>query len=451
MNLHDDFILQMKNLFLDEYNDFYKAITNNDFKGLRVNTLKLDKKTLKALLDFETKDVDWCNEGLYFEQEQKPSKSFLYNAGLFYIQEPSAMLTASILNIEQNDIVLDMCSAPGGKTTQIAQKLNHTGFIISNDISATRQKAVIKNIELLGIENCAIISESPEKLTITFPNFFDKIIVDAPCSGEGMFKSNNDVLNSWSPNCNKQYFDIQTNLLDNATKLLKDGGEIIYSTCTFSTLENEYVIKKFLDTHKNFDLIPISHDKLCISKGFLIEDDTRLLDTARILPHKSNGNGHFVAYLKNKNKKTPKLVLENTSSKNINYFIEFCQNNFYSYDYNNIVAINEKLYKIPKIIFEKLKGIRVLRSGLYLGDLKTKRFEPSQAFAMTLKKSNCKNFIDYNIKSANLKRYLNGESYEETCIDGYCLVGVCGYPLGFGKMQNNRLKNKYFKGWRIQK
>ena len=487
MNLNKFFLSRMRAILGNEYNDFIESLHVQKQGSIRVNTLKIDKGSLKKLLPFETSDVKWCGDGLLFDSSIRIAKNHYYSAGLYYIQEASAMLTGSLLNIEENDKVLDLCSAPGGKSTHIACKLENSGFLVCNDISATRLKAVIKNIELMGIKNASIICEPPEKLAKKFPGYFNKIIVDAPCSGEGMFSINSDVLKSWKPEDEDSYPEIQLNLLNQAAELLAYEGEIIYSTCTFSIKENESVIKRFLDTHEDFTILPIDHEKYSVSKGLAeLVSDERLSSAARIWPHKSDGHGHFAAVLKkidriNETKKVDKPALENNdvhfNKKNLIFPISkesmvfpaskkknpnaqdnkpylesfniFAEKYFVDYKAENLLLVNGKLFSVAKGMPD-FKGIRVLKSGFYLGDIKNKRFEPSQALAMGLKYNEFKNKI--NLTDEYIKRYLAGESFpiDDSVTDGYTLVCIDNYPIGFGKVINGRMKNKYSRTWMIQ-
>ncbi len=441
MEIPEQFSISMQNLLGNQYSQFINSILNDEpVVGLRVNTLKLSPNKLKALLPFELLPVNWCLEGFYHPQDVRPSKSPFYSAGLYYIQEPSAMSAASVLEICPNDKVLDLCAAPGGKTTQLAAKLNNTGLLVANDISASRCKALQKNIELFGITNAVITSESPKKLATAFSGFFNKILIDAPCSGEGMFRK----LKQWDKHPNEYYNNIQKQIIQEASALLADGGKMVYSTCTFAAEENEQVIQHFLSNNPNFKLLNIEHSKFNFEKGFNLES------CARILPHKQKGEGHFIAYLAKETKKESRQTNNNIQSypkiQNINYYFDFCKkylNKTLHPNFNsNFLLHGSSLFLVPNGV-PCLKGIRVARSGFHLGEMKKGRFEPSQALAMALTAEDAKNVVNLKADSKEVLQYLNGESPDiDSSCEGYALVCVENFPLGFGKVQNGRLKNK---------
>ena len=443
MILPEEYLNNIKNLLKNDYEDYLKSLKSPRVYGLRANTLKIEPLNLKTLLNEELEIIDWCDSGFYYNGNFRPAKSPFYHAGLYYIQEPSAMSVASIIPIEEGDRVLDLCAAPGGKTTQIAAKLNGSGVIVSNDISATRCKALLKNIELAGITNALVTSEAPDNLAKKFEGFFDKIIIDAPCSGEGMFRKDENAVKAWSTCEVLKYTTIQKEILKSASKMLKNSGIIAYSTCTFNQNENEFMIKDFLNEN-DYSLIAIDYKKYGISKGIGLEK------AARLWPHRQKGEGHFIALLK-KNGFSEKINYEPPKPKKIDgieYFEKFWQENLNIPIPKNIISHEKSLMAVSSEL-PSLKGLRIVRSGFYLGDIKTKRFEPSQALAMSLKKDNFKNIINFSIGDEKLNRYLKGESFEIDAKNGWGLVCVEGYPLGFCKVLNGRLKNKYSKSWLI--
>lgn len=440
------FFERMKKILGNDFDEFVSSFQKEKNNGLRANILKTNLDELMEILKIDFEKIPYCKDGAIY-RNAKISKSPYYYAGLFYLQEASAMLPASVMQINSGDLVLDLCAAPGGKTTYLGSKLSNTGILVSNDISASRAKAIIKNIELFGIKNAVVTSETPKKLSDKFGNTFNKILVDAPCSGEGMLKSNKEVLKSYNNESNKYYSEIQKEILKYARLMLADGGEILYSTCTFSPIENEFVIKDFLDNNPDFELIKLAYDDLKISRGIDIGDE-RLLDCGRIWPHKSVGEGHFVAYMKQKSE--PKKInldfIKTKAPKNIDIYYEFAEKNFCNTNFDNLNLIDNKLYSFCDNMPD-FSGIRVLRGDFCLGEIKTKRFEPSQALAMSLKTEEFKNIVE--LSETDALRYLEGESFEVSANEGYNLVCIKKFPLGFGKVIDGRLKNKYSKSWRI--
>lgn len=319
MNLPLEYLNNMKKLLYDDYDAYINSLEQDYKSGIRANLIKTNPQELKELLEttlgqadlqsIKFKNIPWCDTGYYYDNKKyKPSKNFYYSAGLFYIQEPSAMSVGAVLPIDHGDKVLDLCAAPGGKTTHIASKLNGSGLIISNDISTTRCKAIVKNIELQGITNAIILNEKPSKLATKFENYFDKIVIDAPCSGEGMFRKDKESIKNWQPNTPQMYHTIQMEILESAKEMLKSGGIIAYSTCTYSPIENEETILKFLENNSDFELIEF--DKSCnfenarpnwISKDLLEKSNQKNIDSlikaGRLMPHKVEGEGHFLALL----------------------------------------------------------------------------------------------------------------------------------------------------------
>lgn len=450
MVLPEKYTEKMKILLKDEFKDYIDSFNDPRYFGLRVNTLKTTPEFIAEKFNL-TERVKWCNEGFYYNEDLRPAKSPYYNAGLYYIQEPSAMSTGSLIEINENDKVLDLCAAPGGKSTQVAAKLKGTGLLVSNDISASRCKALLKNIELFGIENAIITNETPDKLAGKFISFFDKIIVDAPCSGEGMFRKDKDAIKSWDSYKSDMCCDLQRGILDNADKMLKKDGIIAYSTCTFAPEENEGMIEEFITKHPYYEILEVRKDYGFINgkPQWINSNNSDLEKCGRLMPYKVKGEGHFLALLK-KNCDTGEnntKYIDSINEKKIQDYIDFENNSLNKTIRDNLTLHGSNLIKVPYGI--DLSTLRVMRSGLLLGEIKTKRFEPSQAFAMTLKKEEAINTVNFNIDDYDLIRYLKGESFEVKAHDGWNLVLLEGYPLGWAKVQKNRMKNKYLKGWMI--
>ena len=434
----------MKELLQDEYKDYIDSLSKPSISGMRVNTLKIKKEELLKLLNLNLREVKWADTGFYLDDDLRLSKSPYYYAGLYYMQEPSAMSPASLCEAKRGDKILDLCAAPGGKSTQIACKLEGEGLILSNDLSNSRAKALLKNIELSGIRNTVITCEEPQKLASVYEEYFDKILVDAPCSGEGMFRRDIAVFNAYLKRGPENFAPIQASILDSAARMLKKGGYIIYSTCTYSKLEDEDTVLEFLKRHEDFEI-----GVLPMYEGFT---PSKYVDGAvRLFPHKLEGEGHFVCKLVKKGESTedeseakyfkavklPKSVLEFLKLTNI------------SWDDKRFYINNEYVYYLPEgLILDK--KLRYLRTGLLIGRMNNNRFEPSQAFAMSLKYEDWKNPVNLSIDDDRVIRYLKGETIDaDDTGSGYRLLCVEKYPLGFVKQDTTRLKNKYYKGWRM--
>ncbi len=423
--------------------------------GIRFNSLKIKNDSIFQKLGIEKDKVQWAENGYYLNKEDGVTKNPLYEAGAYYIQEPSAMIPASVIDIEEGDIVLDMCAAPGGKTTLIGEKLKGTGALVANDISNSRAKILAKNVEKFGITNAIILSENQEVLERKLSNFFDKILIDAPCSGEGMFRKEPTVEKYWHDKIDLEYQEIQKSLLSSASLMLKEGGQIVYSTCTFNKIENEEVVLWFLENHEDFELVELDHETLGISKGHSISDNHDLTNTGRIYPFEQRGEGHFVAKIQRKGENI-KTELGNNHKKINNkqneVLVEFFKKNFNDLeieDLGNYLVKHKDSFFMSPIDPDKFKGVRVVRSGFHLGD-ENKKLQPSSVLARGIKASDFKGVINLESTDPLVLKYLKGETIDfDSDYDGTVLICVDELPLGFGIIKNNKIKNKYNKHWII--
>ena len=460
MELPVAFCDEMKRILGDEYEDYLKSMEGTRKFGLRVNTAKISVEDFLKISPFELTPIPYVKNGFYYDGEkEQPAKHPYYFAGLYYLQDPSAMTPASRLPIEENDVVLDLCAAPGGKATELAAKLHGTGLLIANDISSKRAKALLKNIELFGVENSFIVTEYPKKLAEYFTGFFDKILIDAPCSGEGMFRKEPSMVKAWEQNGPEFYAALQEDILKQALPMLKPGGMLLYSTCTFSKREDEESIRYILNECPELKLIDVKPYE-GFSHGY--EDDGQERDmqmskTVRIWPHRMAGEGHFVALIK-KDGSDGASVIPSSPSHGLKIpkeLQEFLDEITYPVDTADISIRDERVFILPKQA-GNTAGLRVMRTGLLLGEIKKNRFEPSQALAMVLRKDQYVSAVDLKSDDENVIRYLKGETIQidpESCgvvrQSGWQLVCVDGYPLGWGKLANGTLKNKYLAGWRM--
>lgn len=444
----------MKSLLADDFTLYEKSLRQECKNALRVNTSKITVEDFKRIAPFSLKKIPWIDNGFFYDANEGISKHPYYFAGLYYIQEASAMTPANRLPISLGDMVLDMCAAPGGKATELGVKLSSKGMLVANDISNSRAKALLKNLELFGLGNICVTGEKSQKLASIYPAYFDKILIDAPCSGEGMFRRDARMINDWQTHGPAYYSAIQKELIIDGVKMLKPGGKLLYSTCTFSKVENEEVIAYLLMNCPEMKLCQIEQYE-DFTKGF-----DGMSDCVRIFPYKMDGEGHFMALLEktqNTDEKATKMTNSNTAyikgdelPAEVTAFFKLIKRDFAN---GYFKIINDKLYFIGKD-YEINKSIRYLRSGLYIGEIKKKRFEPSQALAMNLKKSEFISGIDLSAIDIRITKYLKGETidvsdYKAINPSGWQLVCVDGYPLGFGKLQNGILKNKYYSGWRM--
>lgn len=459
MNLPIEFEKKMKAFLGNEWDDFLYSYDNNRFQALRFNTLKVQSqeermRILKTLKISSEKKVSWANEAYYFDENVRPGKHPYHEMGLYYIQEPSAMSAAALLAPKPGMRVLDLCAAPGGKSTQLATYLGDSGLLVSNEINTQRSRILSQNIERMGIKNAIVTNEDSFVLASHFPGFFNAIQVDAPCSGEGMFRKLPEAIEQWSMENVAICAARQKEILDNAAVMLKPGGTIVYSTCTFSREENEDVIECFLERHPDFTLEEME----------------------RFWPHKVDGEGHFVAKLvrrgsvdtdlkadrktkKNKNSKNRKNETKPALTKeNMKLLSEFLDETI-SEDMaawiknSRLVMFGEQLYRLPDIEVD-IKGLKVQRAGLHIGEFKKQRFEPSHSLALALKLNDAKNLVKLTCDNPQTIGFFNGQSVmlsdeqAAECKKGWALVCVDGYPAGWGKVNGAQVKNHYPKGLR---
>ncbi len=445
-------MLKFKNkiqfLLGEETDKFFESLDTELKKGIRYNPLKIDENTFVEKIDFLSNKIDWCKEGFYLSKDtQKPGKHPYYFAGLYYLQEPSAMIPVEVLDVKPGDRVLDISAAPGGKSTQIGAKLQGEGFLVCNDISPKRAIALEKNISLFGIKNTIVFNQKPEVLKNIFPNFFNKVLVDAPCSGEGLIKKD---FKNYEPD-NLKYVNMQKEILKSVERMVSEGGELVYSTCTFSQEENEGVIDWFINTYKDFEIIELNID--CLSCGLpeSVNGHHSLKLTGRAWPHRLEGEGHFIAKLKRKQKTTPNPRFEKFQINFIgkNYFIEFADEiGLDKNNYSNIHSVNDTLYLIPDD-FVDIGNLKFLNSGLKLGDIKNNKFFPSQELALSLTAEDVNRSVMCSNEDINVVKYLKGETIEIQASKGWNLFCVDGFGLGWGKGENSVLKNYYKKQWRM--
>ena len=448
----------------EEYAEFLKSYDLPFHNGLRINTWKTKPQELLQRMGVEFKQVPWNETGFYLENKKQFSKHPYYQGGLYYIQEASAMLPAKLVNAQPGEKILDMCAAPGGKSTAIGAALKGEGLLISNDISKSRAKALLRNLEGFGIINSIVVSEYPEKLSRYFPEFFDKVLIDAPCSGEGMFHKEPSMTESWLRMGPEEYHKLQMEILTYGAKMVRPGGKLIYSTCTFSPEEDEGSIAWFLQEHPDFHLVEVDDDKdlcgcHCIDHGHpeWADGNPELTKTRRLWPHHLEGEGHFAAVLcrdadsepmggKVTLASVPKLPAEMES------FFQFLETEgiHYPFDKKRLLVQNGYVQYIPEGMPE-LKGLHIMRSGWFLGELKKKRFEPSGAFARGLTPYICDKVIVYPGDSEEVVRYLKCETLQvdPNLKNGWYLICVDEFALGWGKVSNGTLKNKYQSGWRL--
>lgn len=484
--LPEKFLERMQNMLGEEYPAFLESLSGKRYRALRLNPLKTRIQEGKEKLPFTLSPVPWTKNGFYYEEEEQPGKHPYHEAGLYYIQEPSAMAPVPCLMEERASAaaiperqeehvsaaaiperqeepatpgrVLDLCAAPGGKSTQIAEYMRGRGMLITNEIHPQRAKILSENIERMGISNAIVLNETPESLSKRFIVFFDRILVDAPCSGEGMFRKNDNAGEEWSEENVALCAERQDGILDCAATMLKPGGRLVYSTCTFAPAEDEGSVSRFLETHPDF----------CLEKE------------ERLMPHKIKGEGHFLAVLHREGGQLSSAATAGTEKsltlKDCREFLDFAKEALTIpaeelTEGKILLRFGEQLYLAPAET-PSLRGLKVLRPGLHLGTVKKNRFEPSHALALFLKKEQAVHAVNLAGDGTAVRKYLEGqtltigegcdvemahiitrgrmaaEQADVSLPKGWCLVCVDGYSLGWGKAAGAVLKNHYPKGLR---
>ncbi len=485
----------MKKMLGEEYTDFLSGYEKTRQFGLRLNTMRVSPEEFETVTPFPVERIPWLRNGYCYREGVLPARHPWYAAGVYYLQEPSAMTPASRLPVVPGERVLDLCAAPGGKATALAAALKGEGILVANDISASRCKALLRNLELFGASNVFVTNETPERLAEVFTGFFDKILVDAPCSGEGMFRKSQEVADDWSPEKVEFFAGQQRTILKSAASMLRPGGQLLYSTCTFAPAEDEGTVQWFLEQEPSMHL-----QKMEPYEGFgaghpewIGSDREELKDCVRIWPHKMNGEGHFLALFRKegstdealqagsgtalfqeeqepaeKKKKKQKKNRGRAGGKDSGsrqqtgfsreekeVLEAFLQEQGISMELSGLECRNGNVYRKTELP-EGVAGLHFLRNGLYLGACKKGRFEPSQPFALSLSGSSVSRSLCLGGEDPRLEQYLRGETMilteaeleEQKLSNGWVLVTADGFALGWGKLSGTVLKNKYPAGWR---
>ncbi|HZG54882.1 RsmF rRNA methyltransferase first C-terminal domain-containing protein [Paenibacillus sp.] len=466
------FLEKMQRLLGPEAEAWFASYDAPRAIGLRANPLKLDASALARKLPFGVAPVPWCETGFAVVDEpgaSAPGKHPYHAAGLYYMQEPSAMYPAAQLGVQPGERVLDLCAAPGGKTTHIGGALAGRGLLIANEYEAKRAKALSENVERLGLANCLVLNETPERLAARFPGYFDRILVDAPCSGEGMFRKDPEAAAYWSESHVEACARLQTELLDAAVAMLRGGGTLVYSTCTFSPEENERAIEALLARHPALELEPLPLVG-GVSPGvpaWTAGGNERLAGAARLWPHRVRGEGHFAAKLRKADggnapvdaaggdgaaapagKRRPSGGSPAPTRQQLALYRAFEAETIVGQVDGTFAAYGPQLYRLPEDCPD-LTGLRAVRPGLHLGELKKDRFEPNHALALALPADRFRHkyeLLDGGERAADA--YFRGETLASGEDRGWLVVTYDGFPVGWGKESKGTLKNFYPKGLR---
>lgn len=441
---------RMKNLLGNEFDSYTNALNSSPVRAFRVNTDKISLEDFEKINIFSKEKIPYVENGFYLDYDKIGNHPY-HHAGMIYVQEPGAMAPAECVDIEPDWKILDMCAAPGGKSTQLKNKLGENGILVSNEIIPSRCKILTGNIERLGLRNCVTTCMDTAKLAKTFPKTFDLVMCDAPCSGEGMFRKEDIAIDEWSVENVIKCAGRQSEILDNAAKLVKNNGYIVYATCTFSLEENEMTVDKFLKKHPEFELIAVNEKvKNHTVNGIKFDgcECENIHLTRRFYPHISKGEGQFMAVFHNTLGNSYKEINKNCSKNKIDSIVkDFLDDSLSSYDASHVVAYNgNPVYFTPD--FEIPKGAAFC-CGVTIGEIKKNYILPHHQFFMAMGKD-FKRKINLSAESDEIKKYLHGEEFETDCPNGWAVVTVDGCAVGGVKVVNGRAKNHYPKGLRTK-
>ncbi len=427
--LPEAFLVRIKQQLGEEYEDFLRSLERPRAVALRFNPLK----GKQPVMDFVQESVPWEPQGFYYDPDSRPGLHVYHEAGVYYLQEASAMAPVFLLDPQPGERICDLCAAPGGKTTQIAGRMGGEGFLLCNEINPKRAKILSRNIERMAVANALVTNEHPANLAKKYPAFFDRVLVDAPCSGEGMFRKEEAAVTDWSQETVEMCARRQAEILHSAARLVRPGGRLVYSTCTFAPEEDEMAVSAFLQEHPEFE------PEMLEAPWFVPGEN----GSHRMWPHKLLGEGHFAAVLRKISGEEGETEIPQ-GEKLPKEWTAFAKELGITLTEGKAVSFGQKLYWAPADLPD-IRKIKVMRPGLELGTVKKDRFEPAHALALWLKE--CRNTEHYGASSEEMKAYLHGDVVPSQK-KGWCLVCADDYSIGWGKGDGRVLKNHYPKGLR---
>ncbi len=442
--LPEAFVSEMKEILKSDYPLYEESINKDAYRGISVNRLKAEPQELIHMLPFQVSKSPFYRDGYYINTDESGiGKLPLHHAGAFYVQEPSASSAVSLLDVQEGDRVLDLCAAPGGKSAQIASCLNRTGLLWSNEVVKNRAQILLSNFERMGIPNGVVSSCYPDVLCKRLEGAFDKVLVDAPCSGEGMFRKNPEAVGEWSREHVLSCAERQLSILNSAAMAVRDGGILVYSTCTFSYEENEGVVSRFLSEHPEFEMCDISEP---------FGRKTQLPCAVRITPIEG-GEGHFAAKLRRRGEALRGSFFisgkaQSVKDSRMTIAKKELSDIFKDIPEGRYEIAGDKLYIMPEEIPE-LGGLNVIRAGVLAGEFRKNRFEPAHSLFMSSPPDSFRRVLDLCDADSRVYDFLHGMETDCETENGYTAVLYSGIVMGFGKCSDHRLKNKYPKGLRI--
>ncbi len=445
-----EFEKRMRTLLGDEFDDYKKSLEMPPVRAFRVNTNKISVADFEKLNIFSNEKIPYVENGFYFDYDGIGNHPY-HHAGMFYVQEPAAMAPAECLEIKENWKVLDLCAAPGGKSSQIRNKLGENGVLVSNEIIPSRCKILTGNMERMGFRNTVTTCMHPQKIAKEFPNTFDMIMVDAPCSGEGMFRKEEIAIDEWTSENVLMCAERQEEILDCAVKMLKNDGYIVYATCTFSLEENEMMIDRFLQKYPYFEIVPVNERVRENTADGISFDGCKCENiryARRCYPHKTRGEGQFAAVLHNTRESDFYGQLSSTKQEKIDKVVtDFLNDTLENYEKTNVLMYNgNPVYFTPD--FPIKKGA-AFSCGVTIGEIRKNYIQPHHQFFMAMG-TDFKRKINLTADSTEIKKYLHGEEFAVDCPNGWAAVMVDGCTVGGVKVSGGTAKNHYPKGLRTK-
>jgi 16S rRNA C967 or C1407 C5-methylase (RsmB/RsmF family)/NOL1/NOP2/fmu family ribosome biogenesis protein len=442
------FTERMQRLLGEEFEAFLASYSSPRSGGLRINPNKLAPEEFAARAPFSLTPIPWAKEGFAYGAEDRPGRHPWHDAGVYYMQEPSAMAVGALADPQPGERVLDLCAAPGGKTTHLAGRMAGNGVLIANEIHPTRAGILAQSVERMGISNCAVLNETPDRLAEHFAGYFDCVVVDAPCSGEGMFRKEDIAVTEWKPESPLLCAERQAGILDSAAAMVRPGGRLIYSTCTFAPEEDEGSVSRFLERHPDFAIT--AADAPWFAAGhpeWIAHGHPDTVRTFRLWPHRLQGEGHYAAVLHRSGGEEGAVPEMTQTIKTPEEWTAFCRDTLTQMPEGILRRQRDTLWLLPEG-FPELTGLRVRRAGIELGTVKKNRIEPAHALSHALPAEQFLRLVNFSADSAEIERYLRGETFPTEQPKGWCAVAADGFVLGWGKSAGGVSKNHYPKGLR---
>lgn len=448
ITLPSEYKKRMQVLLGSEFADYEAALNESPVRAFRVNREKIPLAEFEKINIFSNEKIPFVENGFYTEYNKIGNHPY-HHAGMIYVQEPAAMAPCECLEIDPDWKILDMCAAPGGKSSQLKNKLWGDGVLVSNEIIPSRCKILTGNIERLGFKNTVTTCCDSKRLAQVFPKTFDMIMVDAPCSGEGMFRKEPIAVSEWSVENVLKCAERQREILENAVKCLKDGGYIVYSTCTFSLEENEMVVDEFLNTHPEFSIVPVKEAVRASTEDGIVFDGAKCQDlhlARRFYPHKHKGEGQFMAVLHNNCAPNENFTVRQKVKQPEKMVFDFLDDILTDYTKENVMLYNNTpVYFTPEF---HLPESVAFSCGVTIGEIRKNYIQPHHQLFMALG-NKFKRKIELAPDSKEIKQYLHGEEIETDCPNGWAVVTVNGCALGGAKVVSGVAKNHYPKGLRL--